>query len=66
MYGPSANHRRLFMHAAHRTIGVLGFGRAIGDRRPVEDFSSDDDPPRQAPEDDGGEPKPGPQDEDHA
>ena len=53
------------MHPAHRTIGVLGFGRAIGDRRQVEDFSTDD-AERQPPEDDGGKPEPGAEDEDLA
>ena len=55
--------RKLFMHPAHRTIGVLGFGHAVGDCRQVEDFLANN-AEREPSEDDGGKPEDATQDED--
>jgi hypothetical protein len=52
MYSLPENHRRLYMHPAHRTVGVCSFGAAIGERRSIDDFSPDDTEGRAA-EDDG-------------
>jgi hypothetical protein len=54
--------RKLFMHPAHRTVGVLGMGTAFGVYRRMDDFLSEDADPR-PPEDDDREPESGTQDE---
>jgi hypothetical protein len=50
------------MHPAHRTVGVVGFRSAMEGYRPVEECLTDD-AETQPPEDDGGTPEIGDEDE---